>query len=190
MLDSSRLREPAPWATWSSAASTALEDAQSAAAARRTRASATPTRDGSRRSPVATPRPKGRFFRGSLEVRMRGAVVPLGQRRPLARLALARRRSAARSTAVEGAGLDLLGDEGRRAVPRRFPRTTQATWASRSIGQSTECPERARGPAWRNRADPGRAAPSCLRTRPHYFACGTRPASRPGRTDRLTLIER
>src|SRR5437016_8108342 len=42
---------------------------------------------------------------------VRRAVVAVGQRGALARLALARRRAAARDTAVEGAGLDLRLDE-------------------------------------------------------------------------------
>src|SRR5918998_2575595 len=40
------------------------------------------------------------------------AVVALGKRRALARIPLARRRPATRRAAVEGAGLDLLRDEG------------------------------------------------------------------------------
>src|ERR687892_2044893 len=46
-----------------------------------------------------------------LEVLVRGAVLALGQRRALARLALARRRAAACDAAVERAGLDLRLDE-------------------------------------------------------------------------------
>src|SRR4051794_39560369 len=42
---------------------------------------------------------------------VRGAVVPVGQRRSLARLALPRRRAAAGDPAVERAGLHLLLDE-------------------------------------------------------------------------------
>ncbi len=48
--------------------------------------------------------------RRGLEVLVRGAVLALGQRRALARLALARRRAAAGDAAVERAGLDLLLD--------------------------------------------------------------------------------
>src|SRR4051794_21520196 len=48
---------------------------------------------------------------GALEVLVRRAVVALGQRRALARLALPRRRAAARDTAVERARFDLLLDE-------------------------------------------------------------------------------
>ena len=56
------------------------------------------------------------------KVLVRRAVVALGQRRALARLALARRRVAARDAAVERAGLDLLLDErarGRHALVHR-----------------------------------------------------------------------
>src|SRR5918995_5820393 len=45
---------------------------------------------------------------------VRRAVVALGQRRALARLALASRRVTARDAAVERTGLDLLLDEGHR----------------------------------------------------------------------------
>src|SRR3712207_1975324 len=45
-----------------------------------------------------------------LEVLVRGAVLAVGKRRALARLALARRCPAARDAAVEGTGLDLLLD--------------------------------------------------------------------------------
>src|SRR3954451_12823499 len=45
------------------------------------------------------------------QVLVRGAVVALGKRCPLARLALPRRRAAARDAAVERTGLDLLLDE-------------------------------------------------------------------------------
>src|SRR5215210_356395 len=48
----------------------------------------------------------------TLEMLMGRAVVAFGERRPLARLALARGRAAARNPAVERAGLDLLLDEG------------------------------------------------------------------------------
>src|SRR4051794_22558126 len=48
---------------------------------------------------------------GALEVLVRRAVVALGQRRALARLALPRRRAAARDAAVERARFDLLLDE-------------------------------------------------------------------------------
>ncbi len=48
---------------------------------------------------------------GCFEVLVRRAVVPLGQRRALARLALASCRAAARDAAVERARLDLLFDE-------------------------------------------------------------------------------
>src|SRR4051794_13185461 len=51
-----------------------------------------------------------RDLRG-LEVLVRRAVVAVGQRRALARLALPRRRPAARHAAVERAGLDLALDE-------------------------------------------------------------------------------
>src|SRR5207247_10507402 len=49
-----------------------------------------------------------------LEVLVRRAVVPCGQRRALAGLALARRRLAPCDAAVERPGLDLLLDEGNR----------------------------------------------------------------------------
>ena len=63
---------------------------------------------------------------GALEVLVRRAVVALGQRRPLAGLALARRRAAAGDAAVERAGLELLLDEADRradafAAPPRRP---------------------------------------------------------------------
>src|SRR3954452_22420318 len=54
--------------------------------------------------------------RASLEVLVARTVVALRQRRPLARLALARRCTAARDTAVERAGLDLLLDERERRI--------------------------------------------------------------------------
>src|SRR4051812_47591133 len=47
----------------------------------------------------------------ALEMLVRRAVVALGERRPLAGLALAGRRAAAGDAAVERAGLDLLLDE-------------------------------------------------------------------------------
>jgi hypothetical protein len=50
-------------------------------------------------------------FGGRLEVLVRGAVVAVGQRRALARLALPRGGAAAGNPAVERAGLDLLLDE-------------------------------------------------------------------------------
>src|SRR3954454_6402319 len=50
----------------------------------------------------------------ALEGLVARAVVALGERSPLARLALRRRRPAARDAAVEGALLDLLLDEGAR----------------------------------------------------------------------------
>src|SRR5438105_12991588 len=50
---------------------------------------------------------------GALEVLVRRAVVALGQRGSLTGLALARRRAAPGDAAVQGAGLDLLLDEGR-----------------------------------------------------------------------------
>src|SRR3954470_17441226 len=53
---------------------------------------------------------------GSLEMLMRRTVVALGQRRALARLALARRRVAAGDAALERAVLDLLLDEADRGV--------------------------------------------------------------------------
>src|SRR5918911_4491438 len=55
---------------------------------------------------------------------MRRAVLAVRQRRPLARLALARGRAAARDAAVERAGLDLRLDErdGRRDALRHRPR--------------------------------------------------------------------
>src|SRR5919108_4333799 len=53
---------------------------------------------------------------GALEVLVRRAVVALGQRRPLAGLALAGRRVAARHAADEGARLDLLLDERNRGA--------------------------------------------------------------------------
>src|SRR5207253_7405809 len=49
--------------------------------------------------------------RARLEVLVRRAVVAVGQRRALARLALARGGAAAGDAAVEGAGLDLALDE-------------------------------------------------------------------------------
>src|SRR5205807_1433978 len=55
----------------------------------------------------------GRDFR-ALEMLVRRAVIAFRQRRALARLALSRRRSAARDAAVECTGLDLLLDEGDR----------------------------------------------------------------------------
>src|SRR5262245_9579579 len=58
-------------------------------------------------SPIAILR--GDF--ASFEVLMRGAVVALGERRALARLALPRRRVAAGNAAFERAVLDLLLDE-------------------------------------------------------------------------------
>src|SRR6187431_1394082 len=51
---------------------------------------------------------------GVLEVLVRRAVVPSRQRRPLAGLALACRRVAARDPAIQEPGLDLLLDEARR----------------------------------------------------------------------------
>src|SRR5262249_49918813 len=51
-------------------------------------------------------------LRALLQVLVRRAVVAVGQRRALARLALARRGPAARHSAVEGTCLDLLLDEG------------------------------------------------------------------------------
>src|SRR6266545_2628373 len=62
--------------------------------------------------------PCGRALRGDaralLEMLVRRAVVAIRQRRALARLALARRRAAARDAAVERSRLDLLVDEGDR----------------------------------------------------------------------------
>jgi hypothetical protein len=51
---------------------------------------------------------------GALEMLVRRAVVALGERRALARLPFARRRTAAGDPAVERTGLDLLLDEGHR----------------------------------------------------------------------------
>src|SRR5262245_9984897 len=72
--------------------------------------------------PVAVPRERktrslARSMSGGdagarLEMLVRRAVLPLRERRPLARLPLARRRLAAGDAAVEGARLDLLLDEG------------------------------------------------------------------------------
>src|SRR3954454_12814866 len=52
----------------------------------------------------------GRLRGGRLEVLMRGAVLALGKRRALARLALAGRGAAAGDPAVERARLDLMLD--------------------------------------------------------------------------------
>src|SRR5579872_6095132 len=57
----------------------------------------------------------GCFCSACFEVLMRRAVVAIGERRALARLALARRRAAACDAAVERARLDLLLDELRRS---------------------------------------------------------------------------
>src|SRR3954470_6729948 len=48
---------------------------------------------------------------GAVEMLVRGAVIAFRQRRPLARLALPRRRVAVGHAALECAGLDLLLDE-------------------------------------------------------------------------------
>src|SRR5205085_165667 len=50
----------------------------------------------------------------ALEMLVRRAVVAVGKRRALARLALARRRPAAGDSSIERSGLDLLLDEGHR----------------------------------------------------------------------------
>src|SRR5436190_21695465 len=59
-----------------------------------------------------------RFLRGGarFQVLVGRAVVALRERRPLARLALARRRAAAGDAAVQRAGLDLVLDELHRRV--------------------------------------------------------------------------
>ena len=64
---------------------------------------------------------------------VRRAVVAVRERRALARLALARRRVAARDAAVERAGLDLLLDEPDRGVDALV--TDQATCACTVIGK-------------------------------------------------------
>src|SRR5437867_7122958 len=63
------------------------------------------------RASSARSRVSGGDDRALLEMLVRGAVVAPGERRALARLALARRRPAAGNAAVEQARLDLLLDE-------------------------------------------------------------------------------
>src|SRR5215218_2074487 len=78
--------------------------------------SACPCRGSTRDEPIAstTPDPRGGGSGGdgrALEVLVARAVVALGERRPLARLPLARGRAAPRDAAVECTLLDLLLDE-------------------------------------------------------------------------------